>query len=354
MRISMNAYTIQSLNIALVITIVCIVNYYFSFSHEAWMILAAWLVSQTTRGTPVRQAVLIFIIMLVAVFISSWMLITIKQREVIYIISATPLIVSGSVVYFNRPQANTPLLFAFIFSFLLLFSALSPIESFDFMHDRIIDISIGALIGILSKWFSPNRLDKEFSQGVTTVLRSFKQYSQTFADNLLSFNAKNGVQLEKIQIEVALQDQPAMYPEWVYEVGFNRGLRSGFRFFLISIERIAEIFFSMNFIASRDIDSVLLNDIYADLTLAMQKNTELLTILIEYFENHKLMDVQSDFTSDMTALENTLNRIIPGNLELLDISPSYLQLTALVRDIRDLRTLLLQLVMALPVAAATY
>jgi hypothetical protein len=352
----MNTFAFKrALSVGFTIFVACIMNYYFSFSKEAWIILAAWLVSQTTRGTPIRQAVLIFITMLVAILLSSWMLMHIKRGDIIYILSTIPLILCGYAAYFNKPQENKEVFFAILFSCIILFASLSPTKTVQFMHDRALDVMIGALIGVLAKWIVlPIRLDKEFSAGVLPILRSFKQYSQALSKNLLFFNFKSGIMLEKVQVEVALQDQQAMYPEWVYEVGFNRGLRSGFRFFLVSLERISEIFFSMNFIASRNIDPLLLNDIHADLSRSMQKNEELLTILIEYFEHNKLLDIQSDFTSDMTALEKTLNRVVPGNLELLDISPSNLHVTALVRDIRDMRTLLLQLVMALPVAATHF
>lgn len=338
----------RAFSVGFTVFIACIINYYFSFSKEAWVILTAWLVSQTTRGTPVRQAVLILITLLIAILISSWMLVHIKRWDVIYIISIIPLILSGYIAYLNKPQENKNVFYAILFSFMLIFALLSPTKTPTFMQDRGIDVMMGALIAIIAKWVVfPIHLDKEFSAGVIPILRSFILYSQALTKNLLFFNFKSAIMLEKVQVEVALQDQQAMYPEWVYEVGFNRGLRSGFRFFLVSLERTSEIFFSINFIVSRNIDPLLLNDMYADLTLSMQKNEELLTTLIEYFEHNKLIDTQSDFTSDMKALEKTLNRVVPGNLELLDISPSNLLMTALVRDIRDLRALLLQLVMSL-------
>ena len=59
-------------------------------------------------------------------------------------------------------------------------------------------------------------------------------------------------------------------------------------------------------------------------------------------------NLRIDYTSDIVELEKRLNNIVPANMELLDISADNLYLTAIVRDIKDLRGILLQLINSLP------
>jgi hypothetical protein len=286
----------HALSVSLTVLFAIVINHYFSFSKEGWMILSAFLVCQTTRGAPLKQSIIyLFIIFVVVCLLSS--------------------------------------------------------NNMALMRDRALDTVIGGLLGILFSIFVfPVRVYAEFCLGVTPVLQALIDYSQVFSKSFMHRTHRELLVNKKWQIEVALSNRQGMYPEWVYEVGFNPGLRSGYRFFLISLERVTEIFFSLTYLMGRGVDTALLSDFSADMTNVMQKNEALLQTLISYLTGNKIKNASftEDFTSDMTALEKTLNQFIPGSLELLDISPDYMILTALVRDLKDLRELLLQLVLALP------
>lgn len=348
---SINRYTLHhALAIGLAVFSAFIVNHYFSFSHEIYMVISAFFVCQTTRGTPVKQAMIIFLIMVAALTASSLLLINIRNYQVIYVLLAVLFIASAYLSFIYRPQSNKLLFLTLLFSMVVLISTLSPIMSAEFMQNRLMDVVIGAFIGVACAFIvAPVNLERELSEGILPVLSCLSEYTQSLSETLLApQNYKANTSLVREKVERALQGNLGVYPVWVYEAGFNRGLRYGFRFFLINVERVTEIYFSMDYLISRGMDGLIMQGLYANINNVMQKNQELLSILTEYFKYKKIEYTQSDFTSDMAELEKNLHQIVPDNLEALDISPQFLLVTAFIRDLKDLRGLLLQLVMALP------
>jgi hypothetical protein len=333
------------------------VSDYFSFSEAYWVLLAAFLVSQTTRGTPFRQGVFILFVIIFAICISSFFVINIKQPRAIDLLIATIFVMCITVGDMGRPPKKIFFLLV-CFPMALFIATFSPGRPSPLISDRMLNVLIGAVIGMMTrKIVFPANFDREFSAGVVSLLRVLVTYTQALTDSFLQQHGNNGAPFhfdarrmaeQKIHIEKILQAREEAYPEWVYETGFNPGLRSGCRFFLVNLERATEAFFSMNYWASRHANVLLLENLTEHIINTMQRNQELLSILMDYFENKTLKKMQSDFTSDVVELEKALHREVPANLELLDISPDYVILTAFVRDIRDLRESLLQLVMALP------
>ena len=51
----------------------------------------------------------------------------------------------------------------------------------------------------------------------------------------------------------------------------------------------------------------------------------------------------------MTDVHNSLRNVLPGSIELLDVSPDYVNLAAFARDVIDIRELLLQMLAGLPI-----
>jgi hypothetical protein len=286
----------HALNTGMAVGLALITNHFCSFSHEPWLVLSSFVVCQTTRGTPIKQGMNIFVI-------------------------------SALLVMIYSAQAG-----------------------FELMQNRLFDVALGAFIGVACQVIIfPIKLELEFSKGVLPILNSMQAYSQALIEKIVDESSE--LYLEKrVEIENALQTQQGSYPEWVYEVGFNQGLRSGLRFFLINLERVSEIFFSLDYLVSRGA-APLVHDLQAEIKVVLQKNQELLSILIEYFNNKKFKKIDSDFTSDMANLEKVLQGMMPNDIEALTISPDFLVITAFVRDLRDLRKLLLQLVAALNISS---
>lgn len=346
----LSQYSVRhALAVSITIAIAVLANQ-FSFSQEGWVILGAFLVTQTTRGTPLRQSLIFFLVINIAIIISALLQMYVKPIIYLDFMIGTVFLGTAYLVYLLQPLSYNNFLSLLYIPIIILISTLLPPSTPTFLHDRILDIAIGSLIGMLcTQLIFPVKLGKEFASGVVPLLQALFEYTHAWANYF--GNADNNlrqVNEKKKMIEATLQEHKGIYPVWAYEVGFNPGLRSGFRFFLINLERTVEICFSLDYWGGYIGEKNLPIEFAQAIAVAMQKNQELLQILLSYFSQNKLLDIKSDFTSDMTSLEKALRQTVPDNIEALDISENYLLLTALARDIKDFRGLLLQLVMALP------
>lgn len=334
---------------ALAVIMAVVVDYYFSFSKQGFVYFAAFCVSQTTRGTPLRQGLVLLINLFAAISLVALLSMFFSVHDALYVILTFILVCSVISVLLQLSFINKiPIIIFFFMIFILL--AQPQAFSLVLLQNRMIDILMGAAIGMLcGQLVFSIRLAAEFQEGMIPVLQAMSSYLQTFSSCFLLQEKNADFLLQKrLVLESTLQWEKSSYPEWAYEIGFNPGLRSGFRFFLVNVERVAEIIFSLEYVVAQKIDAELLNYLAKALQHSIQKNQELLNVLSEYFANKSLPTTQVDYIEDIAELEKRLHEIIPGSLELLDISPDYLLLTALVRKIKDLRQLLLKLVMSLP------
>lgn len=334
----------HAISVGFAVLLSVIVNYYFMHSNECWMVLAAFIVGQTTRGNVLRQGLMFIVILVFAAIVASVLKIYFTNNIIAGILGLV-FIVSAYLAFVNRPISTRTFLLFLIFAIVLFFATLMPSRLQYDVRMQVIDIVIGGVIGLLCVQFIfPVNLEKEFRLGLIPILEAIKNYANALM-NCFTHASENELHTTRLKLEKILQTQ---YPEWIYEPGFNPGLRSGFRFYLVNLERITEILFSMNYLICKNIQEDLLKNISQEINVAMQKNIELLDVIIGFLDKNTLIMTQSDYTGDVAELEKNLQQVVPDNLDLLDLSPGYITLTTFVRDIKDMRNILLQLVMALP------
>lgn len=334
----------HALGAGLAVFLAVFVNRYYGFSHEWWIVLTAYLVSQTTRGTPLRQGLIRFLCVLTAMLLSTLFVYYSNWQDMRYVVISILFVLGAQIAFLVRQQDEIIYKILIYFIIVCLVTTLAPDQAS--LYDRLLDIFIGALIGMVCvQIILPVRLEQEFRDGVASVLQSFSTYSQQLSSQLSG--SEHGAAATKITELSLFWKQQNNYPEWVYEIGFNPGLRSGFRFFLVNLDRIAEILLSLGYLI-RQAEPDLLREISVSMSDTMNNNGELLNILQTYFIKGKLEETSSDYTSDITALEQALHRNVPDSIELLDIQPGYINVTSIVRDVKDLRAILLQLIIALP------
>ncbi len=85
----------------------------------------------------------------------------------------------------------------------------------------------------------------------------------------------------------------------------------------------------------------------------INKNSELLQIIHDFFAGASNALPPENITSDITDIQDSLKSVLPDSIELLEISPDYVILAALARDVVDLRELLLKILASLPINAVT-
>ncbi len=139
------------------------------------------------------------------------------------------------------------------------------------------------------------------------------------------------------------------YPEWVLKRGFNRHLRSGFRYVLLHLDEIMEAYLSLDYHLRELSDLALLQDIANQLSDVLDNNKKMFSVIIAFFAAEPIDQSQQDFTSDVTDLYNIARSVLPSNIELLDLNPDYIHMASAMRDAVDTRQILLKILTALPI-----
>lgn len=187
---------------------------------------------------------------------------------------------------------------------------------------------------------------ENFKSGLLPLLQSLSDYLQAWSDGL-RLEAIISLDEKRDEIMATLIDTRC-YPEWVFDAGFNPGLRAGFRFFLIKLDQVIEIIFSINYLIHRKIAGELMQPLTAALIEVIDRNNELVKALRLFLKEGHYPETASDFMDDISSLEVAMQKEMPNDLEALGISPDYIAVTNLVRDMKDMRLLLIELIMSLP------
>lgn len=210
-----------------------------------------------------------------------------------------------------------------------------------------------AVLFLLSWFVFPVKQPRDFCLAVIPTLDSLAGYLRAITQVLSDADEVAYNELKQAESDM-FKSLVSSYPEWVYRSGFNPGLRSGFRYFLIQLEHAADLCCSMTYWL-RQFDTLTdKSELLQLLRQATKINIDLLNGLSRTMHHHAektlrpVNDVNVDLVSDITALEGALQRLVPPSLELLDMSSEYVYTTALVRDVKDLREVLLALVAAVP------
>lgn len=325
-----------------------IMQHFFSYSNAHWMVFSAFMMCQVSRGAPIRQALIMIAIMLLALIMAN-ILMSQDHFFVHYIILSLIYFMTGMVVLVNRPLIYR--YFVAIILFMIVFTSVVLQQGMpnNILPNQLIDLILGSFIGIAcGVMVLPIRVIDDFYDGLLQVLKLLRIYMQQLSDCYKEGRSLNKEQSLQMMHKMMLAKSNA-YPEWVYDVGFNRLLRSGFRYYLIVIDRIIEILNSIELLSYECKEYELVTDYGLLLAEVMDQNQYLVAVVSEFIELKKVSDLSQDFVSDINSLELTLQSLIPAGLDLIELTPQFIKTTALVRDMRDLRDLLLKLVVALPI-----
>lgn len=317
----------NAIKMSVALLLAFIANVYFSFSHEYWLALAAFCVTYESLNQPIRHALIAWVIMIAAIFCAAILQFYSLPLSLIVLLM---LLLISSAIFILKHSWSIHVRAGLVLFVLMMTIAVMWLPDTATLRDRINAVCIGGLIGLVSSLlifpFKPNIA---FRQGIIPVLKKLHEYSRHL------------VTVEKINLENALIFSP--YPEWVYETGFNPGLRGGFRFFLVHLEQIVDLYFALQ---SHHIHQQ--KQLPEEFSRALDNNSQLIAMLINYFVTNQVVQTDLDFTSDLTAMENVARDLIPANIEILDLTPEYLQISAVVYTVKDIRKQLLQLLNSLP------
>jgi hypothetical protein len=207
------------------------------------------------------------------------------------------------------------------------------------------DIFMGAAIGLASTvFFFPDQPDREFPKRVTPLLRDLSGYLGALLSVLLQEpESEAHAERKRSAVEKRWVNKDETFPVWVFETGFNPALKPGQYFFVVHLGRVTEILFALHHFARHSFPEDLMAEFTPVIRASVEQSQELLAQLSALLEGKKLAFSQTDFISDLPALDECFQSKIKLSLELLDISRDYVYLASFIRYLKDLRLQLLQL-----------
>lgn len=290
MKFIINKYLFSRV-IALLLAIV--ISYFFARSEMIWLIIATIFVMQTTIGVALRQGIERYLILAVIV---------------------------------------------------VLFSLFVPPWAISKLLARLYDVTIGSIIGILANLFIfPRRVDVEFRKALIPLLIAYSEYFISIMAFLFrDKNSQASVNNRQYQVEVT---QSKCFPVWVYTAGLSVTLRPGHRHFLIMVERLSQVLFSMHYAARHKFDKEFLDDFNDVLTAYMNEATKIFQALEAVLNLDKLNEGVSDLADEVEQIEKKFQQY--SSLGVLDVSKDYIYFAAILADLKDMRGIFIALIKAL-------
>jgi hypothetical protein len=221
---------------------------------------------------------------------------------------------------------------------LLIIAVISlMIYSHAFFYSMSRDVCVGAAIGIIARLvILPEKPATEFREEIFPVIKTLNTYFSTIIDQLLQHDIK-------ASNNIALEQSLLQLPDWVYQPGFNSALKTGYRFFLSNVEKIADILMSMHHLSRYEYEKELVAKIRPVLLQYVDNVNIFFNSVITVLELKKLSEEPSDLSHEMAELQKQLFTIVPANLELLDMRRDYVYLAEFIYNLKDLRKLLLKM-----------
>lgn len=341
----MNKFLLQrALNSAVAVFFAMCLAYYLSLPQIFMVLITPLLILQTTLGTPLRQLLIRFLVIALAVVIGS--VVVLYQPLYLHVILIHALLVG---LIFGDDTHSSQISTRALAALVVLIALLTPFHSFHLLSLRLYNVILGAMIALVCHLvIFPIRPAVEFRKGIIPVLSAFSDYLTAIVELPFQKNHAAATAYEKkIAVEKVLQLHHTFFPAWVYEPGFNPQLSKGYRYFLVKTVQTAHILFALHAIAATPMDAALLEKIKIPLQDYAEHCRALIAAILTKLHLKPITHPISDFAEEMTALETEFQKAIPLPLELLDISEEYLDLAAFVYDLKDLRENLLQLVESL-------
>lgn len=343
----------QAFRVAITVLITVLVGHYYSLSEKFWLPLSALLVMQTPTGSSLHHGLRRYLVIGCSIIIGSLCVLLIKQKIILDVVLA---LVFASGCFIAMMQANyfsrLPILFLSVLIFLI--AVIEPVSSeyltsMHFIYVRAADITLGAAIGLIANLvIFPNQPDVEFRQRVIPIINAYSDYLIAITNLILCQpDAEKSIEIaneKRILVETTVQNQ---FPEWVFEYGFNIQLRQGHRHFLITLERINQILFSMHHAARYVFETRTRHMLGGLLRDCTSKATQMFMAVVSTLELKNLKEGIEDFDQDIDQLEQTFQTSVAPSIELLDFSDEYMNLAAFIYDLKDLRKTLLKLLEAL-------
>jgi uncharacterized membrane protein YccC len=337
----------RALSMAIAVFVAVLIDRYYSVLQEFWVPLIAILVVYMTVQMNFRQSLQRVLVIVGTVFcassLSGWM----DQPVLTDVIVVAIFAIGYGFHHTSLTKGHTvsiPLLIAVVVLMVLI-----PFPSSSTLFPRMHDVVLGGIVGVVAGLLIfPAQPDADFRKGVIPVLQAYNDYLLAIMELLFRLpKAELVAQQAKYRVELVLQVQQEFFPEWVYDAGFNPALQQGHRHFLIKIEQLGQVLFAMHQIARHAIDAKLLEEFRESIQHYVEQARGLMVLFVARLNLEKIDKPMTDFSEEIVTLEKTYRNVIQVPLELLDTSQDYIDLAALIFDLKNCQNILLRIAEAL-------
>jgi|GEM_PF-3351717 len=274
----------------------------------------------------IRAAIVIFVTVLLSHYFSSaekfWM----------------PVTAMLVLLAFQRGHVRAALLSTV--SVVILLVLCMPFFPENWLYFRALDIMIGGAIGWAASLFIlPVRIDDEFRKNTVPLLQACSSYLSVIVTYVFDRSFEKEVLDKKNNLEEIWGD----FPSWVFEAGFSANLQQGHRHFLVRLEQIRQILFTLNHLARYNYEEEILLQLETPMKRYVAQITQLFDAISTVLVLQKLAEGVDDISVSFELLEATFKKVIPYSVESLDIGSDYICLAHLIEELRELGNLLIVL-----------
>lgn len=328
-----------AMSASLAVLISMIVGIYFTLNAEYWVALTAFVVCLTSPGASLRQSLIIAALLIIALFAAVFLKSYINNQYIVF----TTIAVSVYLTNLYIPLTN--LQFAILTIIPLPFLLYMPNQVSD---NILMAIFIGSIIGIVvATVIKFRKIEKEFKYDIAPLVKLICEYTNSLRIGFQETKFSQDFSL-KNQIQNELAAWSKRYPEWIFNTGFNPGLRVGYRYFLIKVDQVVETLFSLSYWFTKTVGQDTMSQCKEAMKKVLQTNLDLLEVLSNFINDKALPTSAGNYLDDISELEAHVASFLPQSIELIDINADGLIISAIIKDLKDIRQSLIQLIAAIP------
>ncbi len=222
-----------------------------------------------------------------------------------------------------------------------VFSIIFP--PFHLLYWRVIDVSLGAMIGIgMNLLVLPRHADVEFRQRIFPVLLA----SENFFVDTIAVLIKDKPEFDEM-LQKELEQSVQGLPVWVLNRGFDLGLQKGQSYFLIKTYHVVEALLALRSMARFQFEADLIQLMKSDIQNCATKTIAFFNALTHVLQLKKLSEGVEEFHNDIVMLDKKFQDLLPLSPDLLSLADEDSRFYAIIYCLNDLHKALVKLGQAL-------
>lgn len=174
------------------------------------------------------------------------------------------------------------------------------------------------------------------------MLGAYHQYFLSVIHLLLKHDSEETIEKRKIVERVFRK-----LPDWFYDIRFDIAIHVGRRYFIIKLDQLGEVLFSIHHLARSSFEDDFLEKMTAPILGCANKVSLFFAALITVLERKELKEGVDDFSEEIEQLEKNFHEILLSKNEFLDTSKDYVYFAEFICELKELRAILLRLAEAL-------